>query len=472
MIARELTDFFATFGDAPHIYAADAAGLPLQRQRGLPARVLGGDPVRRRALQRGPGVRSRRRRPPALAQGLPPGRRGPPCPRLRRRAVHAPLLRRVPRAARDDRSRRAAGAALARCSASATRWPPTGVSCASTEIDDIARWTARSVVHHSGRKAFAVLGSRARALPPQLQRTLSLEGRAGAPNVPVLKHRAASQPRHRYEMIERAKRTGPAPLLAAYPGMADRERLHIAWIDPDVQHRLGWPLRDLPDRRAARADGPHLLDLGARRLRRSARGQGQHAAARHRRTLRAGQGAGVPRARRLVRGRRGGRDRLADRLSDARAAGLPGPRVHGQRPRARVLPDIGRARVGGEHVLPRPLRRGRQSVAARPVREPLRRRGRDVPIRRGQVRLLPADGAPSARHRDRVRARRDAAPRRRARVPGARRAQAPAPRRADRAVRQRQPAARPRSSTRTPASPGTSSSPGCSPRRPRDSACR
>lgn len=40
------------------------------------------------------------------------------------------------------------------------------------------RWTGRSVVHHSGRKVFAWLGSRAHALPARLRRALSLERRA------------------------------------------------------------------------------------------------------------------------------------------------------------------------------------------------------------------------------------------------------------------------------------------------------
>ena len=38
-------------------------------------------------------------------------------------------------------------------------------------------WTARSVVHHSGRKLFAWLGSRSARLPARLRRALSLEGR-------------------------------------------------------------------------------------------------------------------------------------------------------------------------------------------------------------------------------------------------------------------------------------------------------
>ena len=51
-----------------------------------------------------------------------------------------------------------------------------------------ARWTARSAVHHGGRRVFSALGSRAERVPAPLRRRLSLEGRddgggarAGAP---------------------------------------------------------------------------------------------------------------------------------------------------------------------------------------------------------------------------------------------------------------------------------------------------
>jgi glycosyltransferase involved in cell wall biosynthesis len=106
-----------------------------------------------------------------------------------------------------------------------------------------ARWTARSVVHHAGRKAFSALGSRAHALPPGAQRALSLEGRAadgqppsvGAPPaapLPALRHTAPEQQSHPYELIARVLRDGPAPLLAPYPGMSERRRLHIAFAIP------------------------------------------------------------------------------------------------------------------------------------------------------------------------------------------------------------------------------------------------
>ena len=105
-----------------------------------------------------------------------------------------------------------------------------------------ARWTARAAVHHGGRKVFSALGSRAGALPARAQRALSLEGRSGGqppalgaapvPRLPPMRHHDAEQGEHPYEVIATALRDGPAPLLDPYPGMADRERLHIAFAIP------------------------------------------------------------------------------------------------------------------------------------------------------------------------------------------------------------------------------------------------
>jgi O-antigen biosynthesis protein len=98
-----------------------------------------------------------------------------------------------------------------------------------------ARWTARALLHHGGRKAFSALGSRAHALPPATQRALSLERRAAAPPaaaLPATIHQEPAQTENEYEGIARALRSGPAPLLPPYRGMADRERLHLAFAIP------------------------------------------------------------------------------------------------------------------------------------------------------------------------------------------------------------------------------------------------
>ena len=108
MIARELESFFASFSPdgKPGRAARRRPHVSLERQRLLPARLLGGGALPRARLLRGPslwGGHARRR----LEQGLPAGRGGSARARLRSDRVHAPLLRRVPRAARDQRTRRA-----------------------------------------------------------------------------------------------------------------------------------------------------------------------------------------------------------------------------------------------------------------------------------------------------------------------------------------------------------------------------
>jgi O-antigen biosynthesis protein len=95
-----------------------------------------------------------------------------------------------------------------------------------------ARWTARAVVHHTGRKVFSAAGSRADALPAPLQRALSLERRAIGKAGLVTSPQAPGHEENEYEGIAQAMRNGPSPLLDPYPGMADRERLHIAFVIP------------------------------------------------------------------------------------------------------------------------------------------------------------------------------------------------------------------------------------------------
>jgi len=98
---------------------------------------------------------------------------------------------------------------------------------------DRTRWTGRAIVHHTGRKAFSALGSRADRLPAGVQRALSLERRAGVTaQRPSLVHHAAHPGPSQFDVPARALRSGPAPLLDSYPGMADRERLHIAFAIP------------------------------------------------------------------------------------------------------------------------------------------------------------------------------------------------------------------------------------------------
>jgi glycosyltransferase involved in cell wall biosynthesis len=148
-----------------------------------------------------------------------------------------------------------------------------------------ARWLARSSVHHGGRRVFAALGSRATRLPAALERRLSLEGRASLPTaapaglaetvgggagapvsglvetvgdpagaaapdlatvaddrrsgLPPTSSIAVRSARNDYAYVEEVWREGAAPLLAAVPGTADRERLRIAMVLPPFTRGSG-----------------------------------------------------------------------------------------------------------------------------------------------------------------------------------------------------------------------------------------
>jgi GT2 family glycosyltransferase/glycosyltransferase involved in cell wall biosynthesis len=146
-----------------------------------------------------------------------------------------------------------------------------------------ARWTARAISHHGGRRVFSALGSRSEQLPAPLRRRLSLErrddlpgdhsnaqgGLTGAANengasqgstganaadlMPVEASAAESQlpalpaPEHidrlhereDYDAVARVWREGPAPLLDPLPGMAERERLRLALVIPPFSRGSG-----------------------------------------------------------------------------------------------------------------------------------------------------------------------------------------------------------------------------------------
>ena len=118
------------------------------------------------------------------------------------------------------------------------------------------RWSARSTLHHAGRKVFSALGSRADRLPGALQRAISLEGTAdapaleapsptlgaaGAPNVGLAAAQqvraGGDEPVHHF-VLERA-REGVAPLLDPVPGQEDREKLHLAFVIPPFRRGSG-----------------------------------------------------------------------------------------------------------------------------------------------------------------------------------------------------------------------------------------
>jgi O-antigen biosynthesis protein len=134
-----------------------------------------------------------------------------------------------------------------------------------------ARLTARSAMHHGGRRVFSALGSRAERLPAPVRGRLSLEGRDGggpatgaagesasapglsqdspsdlAPDatpgvspVPPTTHMPPKRDHDDYEDVARFWREGAAPLLDPVPGMAERERLRLALVIPSFRRGSG-----------------------------------------------------------------------------------------------------------------------------------------------------------------------------------------------------------------------------------------
>ncbi len=110
-----------------------------------------------------------------------------------------------------------------------------------------ARWTARAVAHHAGRRIFSSLGSHSQRMPQPMQRTLSLEKRGETiedsadsaspipPSRPIPKKLSGEV----YDIVSRVWRDGPAPLLDPLPGMAERERLRLALVIPTFSRGSG-----------------------------------------------------------------------------------------------------------------------------------------------------------------------------------------------------------------------------------------
>ncbi len=107
---------------------------------------------------------------------------------------------------------------------------------------NVRRWTARATVHHTGRKVFSALGSRAHGLPEPVQRALSLEGTAvSAPTpggLPSGKHVPADGP-VAFDAVRRLAKEGPAALLDVLPGQETDRPLHIACVIPPFSRGSG-----------------------------------------------------------------------------------------------------------------------------------------------------------------------------------------------------------------------------------------
>ena len=209
------------------------------------AGVLGGDPLRRRPVQRGPGVRPRAGRAPGVAEGLRAASRRC-CTRTTTRRSSSCAATSTSTAGCARRSGTSSGSACARrCATSAGSSRATGAGCASRACPRrrVTRWTGRSVVHHTGRKVFSALGSRGQ--PPARARPARALARG-----PRRRRRAARSPRRRCRTCRprRTSRrgtrrtatrrssaccgTGRRRCSTRCPGMADRERLHVAFAIP------------------------------------------------------------------------------------------------------------------------------------------------------------------------------------------------------------------------------------------------
>jgi GT2 family glycosyltransferase/glycosyltransferase involved in cell wall biosynthesis len=114
---------------------------------------------------------------------------------------------------------------------------------------EILGWTGHSLAHHGGRRVFSALGSRAHRLPEHLQRRLSLEGTVvtGAPAAgEVQQHEPlrgeyvkAKLERHDYAAAFEVMGKGPVPLRPTLAGLAERERLRIAMLVPPFSRGSG-----------------------------------------------------------------------------------------------------------------------------------------------------------------------------------------------------------------------------------------
>ena len=105
---------------------------------------------------------------------------------------------------------------------------------------DQVRWAARATRHHAGRRVAAVLGSRAASLPDPVERRLSLEGRTssaveapasalGTGPVPTVHVPPTPSP---FDAVSRLAAQGPTALTGDGPARADRASLHVAVIIP------------------------------------------------------------------------------------------------------------------------------------------------------------------------------------------------------------------------------------------------
>ncbi len=282
MIARELSEFFAGFeahapGASGNGASGNAALRPVVQRSGDPVFLSNVNACYARACWE--EIRFRELAysedqafgADLLAAGWAkvyhPGARRPARPRLRRGSSSCAAI-----------STSTAGCARAPATSSRSACSPLPGRCASAVAADRswmaergmdrgarARWTAKSVAHHGGRRVFSALGSRSQRVPAPLRRRLSLENRAeageageagavsGREEIGHVDAAAASEPSlvpagqqveqklsgEVYDVAARVWQDGPAPLLDAVPGMAERDQLRLAMVIPPFSKGSG-----------------------------------------------------------------------------------------------------------------------------------------------------------------------------------------------------------------------------------------
>jgi glycosyltransferase involved in cell wall biosynthesis len=102
---------------------------------------------------------------------------------------------------------------------------------------EVLAWTVRSARHHAGRDLFAGLGSRADRLPSAIQSRLSLE-RAGAANSGGFT-RIDAVASHQFESVADRSRRPAAPLGQSSPHDGDKALMHLAWLIPPFRRGSG-----------------------------------------------------------------------------------------------------------------------------------------------------------------------------------------------------------------------------------------
>jgi glycosyltransferase involved in cell wall biosynthesis len=99
-----------------------------------------------------------------------------------------------------------------------------------------SRWVARSALHHTGRRAFSALGSRADRLPHPVRAAISLERRGDAPATALAAEPVAASGPGPYASLGALLREGPEPLAA--PRSVEGP-LHVAIVIPYFRRGSG-----------------------------------------------------------------------------------------------------------------------------------------------------------------------------------------------------------------------------------------